>query len=209
MGFFFWKARNFIQSWNTGIYLISHFTFITARKRNLGQGNIFTPVCQSFYSQWPPKRAARILLECIIVYDMFNSMYQLYTCSSCIYTERTRKRRHIQPGSWKKFCAFAQWNTCNQSFLFEGQKFLFHLIFFVKNLILMIHRVRGWRWVVLTRWLTVDFTYLCAYLRFTCNLRWHQSIYLARHRVTTRLTLFMSEINFKRRRDKSLEKCFL
>ena len=52
---------------------------ITARKRNLGQGNVFTPVCQSFCSQWGVqprvdtpqadtperqlKRAVRILLE--------------------------------------------------------------------------------------------------------------------------------------------------
>ena len=34
--------------------------FITARKRSWGQGNIFTPVCQSFCSQWPPKRAVRM-----------------------------------------------------------------------------------------------------------------------------------------------------
>ena len=30
---------------------------VTARKRSLGQGNVFTPVCQSFCSQWLPKRA--------------------------------------------------------------------------------------------------------------------------------------------------------
>ena len=36
-------------------------------KGSLGQGNVFTPVCQSFCSQWPPKRAGRILLECILV----------------------------------------------------------------------------------------------------------------------------------------------
>ena len=39
----------------------------TSRKRSLGQGNVFTPVCQSFCSQWPPKRVVRILLEYILV----------------------------------------------------------------------------------------------------------------------------------------------
>ena len=41
--------------------------FITARKRSWRQGNVFTPVCQSFCLQWPPKRAVRIQLECILV----------------------------------------------------------------------------------------------------------------------------------------------
>ena len=62
-----------------------HLRFIfTTRKRSLGQGNVFTGVCQSFCSQgegvsvWgvdppgqrPPygkERAVRILLECILV----------------------------------------------------------------------------------------------------------------------------------------------
>ena len=49
----------------------------TARKRSLGQGNVFTPVFQSFCSQGggvmsldstpPKKRAVRILLECFLV----------------------------------------------------------------------------------------------------------------------------------------------
>ena len=53
--------------WNA--FLLNIFcVIITTRKRSLGQGNVFTPVCQSFCSQWPPKRAVRILLECILVF---------------------------------------------------------------------------------------------------------------------------------------------
>ena len=44
---------------------------ITAPKRSLEQGNVFTPVCQSFCSQWPRKRTVRILLECILVLKVF------------------------------------------------------------------------------------------------------------------------------------------
>ena len=53
---------------------------INTRKRSLGQGNVFTPVCDSFCSQGgvkgiPPsvghKRAVRILLECILVLTLF------------------------------------------------------------------------------------------------------------------------------------------
>ena len=42
-------------------------SILTARKRSFGQGYVFTPVYQSFCSQWPPKRALRIQLECILV----------------------------------------------------------------------------------------------------------------------------------------------
>ena len=61
----------------TGLSLQHHnilniiFVFITARKRSLGQGNVFTPICQSFCWQWPPKRAVRILLERILVIFKF------------------------------------------------------------------------------------------------------------------------------------------
>ena len=64
---------------------------ITARKRSLGQGNIFAPVCHSVHggggvpqAGTPPgqvhpracwdtvnKRAVRILLECILVHNSF------------------------------------------------------------------------------------------------------------------------------------------
>ena len=42
-------------TWNPYWWLsVDRFhTIITARKRSLGQGNVFTPVCQSFWSQWP------------------------------------------------------------------------------------------------------------------------------------------------------------
>ena len=50
-----------LPKWSKCAYII------TNRKRSLGPGNVFIPVCQSFCSQWPPKRAVRILLECILV----------------------------------------------------------------------------------------------------------------------------------------------
>ena len=57
----------------------------TARKRSLGQGNVFTPVSQSFCSQWPPKRAVRILLECILVSQVFvHGGGSLYDVNSCL-----------------------------------------------------------------------------------------------------------------------------
>ena len=45
----------------------------TTCKRSLGQGDVFTPVCQSLCSQWPPKQAVRIQLECILFSNFIRS----------------------------------------------------------------------------------------------------------------------------------------
>ena len=58
---------------------------ITVRKRSLGQGNVFTPVCQSFCSHWPPKRALRI--QCILVLQSC----LLHWCSSFLMIQLTMK----------------------------------------------------------------------------------------------------------------------
>ena len=87
--------------------------FVTARKQSLGQGNVFTPVCQSFCSQgesappvqtlppprWQVKRVVRILLECILVFVTSYSGSGILTAQSEIAylflecDQRQRKRR--------------------------------------------------------------------------------------------------------------------
>ena len=81
------------------------FSIITARKRSMGQGNVFTPVCHSvqgegadppvgrpggwslpldadpFRCRYVNKRVVRILLECILV-DRYILSSEILTASS-------------------------------------------------------------------------------------------------------------------------------
>ena len=77
------------MKYNCTIFFESNVLVITARKRSLGQGNVFTPVCQSFCSQGgvhpradtpqadTPGRQlepeVRILLEWILIYMFSNA----------------------------------------------------------------------------------------------------------------------------------------
>ena len=64
------------------------------------EGYVFTPVCHSFCSQWPPKRAVRILLECILVYKSIWSMKFL----SCSHTMGSIYRIHRNTSDKKVSC---------------------------------------------------------------------------------------------------------
>ena len=63
------RSRNILKSINVAPTMCTLMLrpFVTVRKRSLGQGNVLPPVCQSFCSQWLPKRTLRILQECILV----------------------------------------------------------------------------------------------------------------------------------------------
>ena len=69
---------------------------ITARKQSLAQGNAFTPVCQSFCSQWLPKRAVHILLECILV------RIRKLSCGKVMFSQACIKNSvHLRQGVYR------------------------------------------------------------------------------------------------------------
>ena len=65
-------SENTVLWWN----MLTSKIIITACKRSLGQGNVFTHFCQSVYSQSSPKQAVPILLEWILV--SFSGYLPLY-----------------------------------------------------------------------------------------------------------------------------------
>ena len=62
-------SGRYASYWNA--FLSSIFFHFYRPQTRFGEGNVFPPVCQSFSSQWPPKRAVRILLKCILVSVFF------------------------------------------------------------------------------------------------------------------------------------------
>ena len=107
------RWTNFVSSdtW-LSVKFCYHSTLVTARKRSLGQGNVFTPVCHSVHGGGvciqrglglgrPPshgilwdtinKRVVRILLECILVWFLstWSRYYELKFCTK-YYSKRIK-----------------------------------------------------------------------------------------------------------------------
>ena len=92
-------------------YALETIKFITARKRSLGLGNIFTGICLSAgrcgrhsllgrppQKRWPLKRAVRILLECILVFVCYfldtlkgETFWIMKSCTGVIFPQPTCK----------------------------------------------------------------------------------------------------------------------
>ena len=105
---------------NISISISSEVIIFTTRKRSLGQGNIFTPVCHSVHrggawsqegcllpggAWWRPfrrllLRVARILLEWILVDSVSGSCAFSVHCSHTVYCRHSLVRVNYPDDAW-------------------------------------------------------------------------------------------------------------